>query len=354
MTKITEDARWQALITRDTSHLAYYAVTSTGIVCRIGCASRQPKPEHVVFFDDIEAAFAAGFRACKRCQPDFATVTAPKNHLDAQIERACERMSLELPAPGLAELAQEAGLSPGHFQKTFKATLGVTPKQYAKNAQERRFKAALTQAPSVTHALYEAGLSSSSRAYELARQRLGMEPRVWRAGAKGELLIYTMAQTELGWLGLLCSQRGICAIELADQSENIPAQFQLRFPEAQVLLAETELTELLGQVIAQIERPQASHQLPLEIQGTAFQEQVWQALLQIPAGETLSYADLAHKIGKPDAVRAVAGACAANRHAVVIPCHRIVRKDGQLSGYRWGVARKRQLLTQEGHDLSAR
>ncbi len=347
--------RWQLVKSKnETSARFLYAVKTTGIVCRVGCASRLPLPENVVYFEDLSSALLAGYRPCKRCQPDQLTDAATSKDIEYKkaIRQACERINQEPQPPVLADLALKAGLSPAYFQRKFKAMLGISPKQYAQAVKARRFQAAIETAPSVTAAIYEAELSSSGRAYELAQKRLGMTPSSWRAGGKGELLIYTQTQTELGFLGLACSPRGICGIELADQAEALATQFRARFPQAQLEVAEEELATLLEQLIAQIDRPAAVLTLPLDIQGTAFQEQVWQALMLIPTGQTRSYAEIAHQIGKPKAVRAVAGACAANRHAIVIPCHRIVRKGGQLSGYRWGVERKHQLLIQEAQALT--
>lgn len=349
MTAIThtlDDQRWTALVERRPETVApfYYAVVTTGVVCRPGCASRRPKRDNVRFFDTLAAAEAAGYRPCKRCRPD---AVAPAEQQRQALVSLCRRLETEDPTPSLAELAAEMGLSQWHFQRLFRRVLGVTPRQYASEYRAGRLKSALKTASSVTEAGYSAGYGSSSRLFEAARSRLAMSPSDYRQGAPGQQLHYALAPCHLGWVGLVISERGLCGLELADDPDRLTERLHTSFAKAELLPAGDALDELLARVVDFLARPQMELDLPLDIQGTAFQCQVWQALRAIPAGQTLSYAQLANRLGRPEASRAVAGACAANRLAVVVPCHRITRADGSISGYRWGVERKRRLLEQE-------
>lgn len=341
-----DDQRWNALLERQFDHLTpfFYAVVTTGVVCRPGCASRQPRRENVRFFDSLAAAERAGFRACKRCRPDAETHQQQQRQA---LVASCRRLEQEDPTPTLAELAADMNLSQWHFQRLFRRLLGITPHQYATEYRAGRLKSALKTAASVTEASYAAGYGSSSRLFEAARARLSMSPSDYRQGAPGQRLHYGLAPCHLGWVGLVASERGICGIELADMADSLLDRLQRTFAKAELIAAGAAFDELLARVVAFLARPEQELDLPLDIQGTAFQCQVWQALRTVPAGQTLSYAQLAARLGRPQASRAVAGACAANKLAVVVPCHRITRADGAISGYRWGVERKRQLLDQE-------
>lgn len=342
----TTDHRWTAVVERDATAdgAFFYAVRSTGVVCRPGCASRTPKRANVAFFDTLEEAERAGYRRCKRCTPGEPSAD---ERLAAQIVRACRRLEHEEPEPTLDTLAAEAGLSRAHFQRAFKRVVGLTPKQYARTRRAERFRAGLGRAGSVTEAIYDAGFGSSSRAYEGVDAELGMTPSAYRKGAAGLAIRYAVAACSLGWLIVATTERGVCAIEFGGDPAELAARLSARFPAARVDEGGPDFVRVVEQVIAFVEAPSVGLDLPLDIIGTAFQQRVWNALRQVPPGTTVGYAELAARIGRPEAARAVAGACAANGLAVAIPCHRVVRADGQLSGYRWGVERKRALLERE-------
>ena len=342
----TPERRWAAVVERDASAdgAFFFAVRSTGVVCRPGCASRTPNREHVAFFDALEEAEAAGFRRCKRCTPGEAS---PRERLAAQVVRACRRLEGEEPEPTLEALAAEAGLSRAHFQRAFKRVVGLTPKQYARTKRGERFREGLPRAASVTAAIYEAGFGSSSRAYDGADAQLGMTPSAYRKGGEGTTIRYGVAGCSLGWVVAGASERGVCAIEFGDEPAELAARLRARFAGAVVVEGGLDFVRVLERVVAFVEAPAAGLDLPLDVRGTAFQQRVWDALRQVPPGATVGYAELAARIGRPEAARAVAGACAANALAVAIPCHRVVRADGALSGYRWGVERKRALLERE-------
>jgi AraC family transcriptional regulator of adaptative response/methylated-DNA-[protein]-cysteine methyltransferase len=345
-----EQERWDAVVRRDRAAdgAFLYAVTTTGIYCRPGCSSRLPNRDNVRFFDTYVAAEQAGYRPCKRCAP-------PKPHgFDAYhdaVVAACERINAAEKAPSLQELARDAGISASHFQRVFKAATGVSPKQYALARRAERVKAQLLSGETVTEALYNAGYGASSRLYEESGEVLGMTPGAFRDGARGQAIRYAEAPCYLGRVLVAATERGICAIELGDRREQLVDRLHERFPKAKIEPAEPELAGWLAQVVALLDAPQRGLDLPLDIQGTAFQRRVWEALRAIPAGTRASYGDVARAIGQPGAVRAVAQACAANPVAVAIPCHRIVRSDGSLSGYRWGTERKRALLAREAEAL---
>lgn len=347
-----DEKRWQAVLERRRAGAQdgfVYAVTTTGIYCRPGCASRRPKRENVRFFETADAATDAGFRPCRRCHPDQS---AARSH-GPMIQRACRTIESADLEPTLRELAAEAGLSPYHFQRVFKASVGLSPKGYAKAVRAKRFKNALTGNAQVTGAIYEAGYGAPSRAYETAERRMGMSPARWRDGATGETISYACADCYLGRVVVAGTGRGICAIELGELDEELLEGLRSRFPKATLIAADAAFNHWLETVLSFIENPTAGLELPLDIRGTAFQERVWRALLEIDAGATVSYAELAERIGQPSAARAVATACAANKIAVAIPCHRVVRADGSLSGYRWGTARKKMLLEREAHGDAA-
>jgi AraC family transcriptional regulator of adaptative response/methylated-DNA-[protein]-cysteine methyltransferase len=343
---IEADPRWRALLSRDAAQDGnfVYAVRTTGVYCRPACPSRQPKPANVEFFADPAAAEAAGYRACQRCKPKEAPLAVRRAQLVAE---ACRLIEASEEVPALDRLAEQAGLSPFHFHRVFKAVTGLTPKDYAAAHRGRRMREELAGADSVTDALYGAGFNSSGRFYAAADRLLGMKPDTFRKGGADAEIRFALGQCSLGAILVAESERGICAILLGDDPEELIRDLEARFPNAGLIGGDAAFEERVAKVVGFVEAPGFGLDLPLDVRGTAFQERVWQALRDIPAGETVSYAELAERIGAPAAVRAVAGACAANKIAVAIPCHRVVRTDGGLSGYRWGVARKRTLLERE-------
>jgi len=322
----------------------FFAVRTTGVYCRPSCASRPAKRENVSFFATAAEAERAGYRACKRCRPD--RLGAPDPQVEA-VKRACERIASAEEAPSLAELAAGAGLSPFHFHRLFKKVTGVTPKAYAAQVQARRAAEGLTTAATVTEAVYDAGFNSSSRFYETATARLGMTPTMVRRGGQGVAIRFAVGETSLGAVLVAASDKGVCAIMLGDDADALVRDLQDRFPRAELIGGDVSFERTVAAVVGLVEAPGHGHDLPLDIRGTAFQQQVWQALRAIPSGRTATYAEIAKAVGRPKAVRAVAQACAANPLAVAIPCHRVVRTDGDLSGYRWGVERKRKLIDRE-------
>ena len=340
------DPRWTAVRGRDTAQDGrfVYAVRTTGIYCRPGCPSRLPKPGNVEFFDAPEGAEAAGYRPCQRCKPKGAPLAARQAELVAEACRAIEAAE-ELPT--LDQLAARAGLSPFHFHRVFKAVTGLTPKDYASAHRGKRMREELSEAGSVTDALYGAGFNSSGRFYAAADRLLGMKPGAYRKGGADAEIRFAVGQCSLGAILVAQSERGICAILLGDDPEVLVRDLEDRFPNAALIGGDAGFEDLVAKVVGFVEAPGLGLDLPLDVRGTAFQERVWQALRDIPAGRTVSYSELAEAIGAPGAVRAVAGACAANKIAVAIPCHRVVRNDGGLSGYRWGVERKRALIERE-------
>ncbi|WP_299864107.1 bifunctional DNA-binding transcriptional regulator/O6-methylguanine-DNA methyltransferase Ada [uncultured Roseobacter sp.] len=340
-------ARWQAVLARDASSLPpfFYAVTTTGIYCRPDCPSRRPHEKNVAFFDHAEEARAAGYRACKRCKPD----ETPRDAVMAEkITAACREIEEAEEEPGLEALATSCGLSVFHFHRLFKAQTGVTPKAYARAHRMQKVRQGLNgDAPSVTSAMYDAGFNSSSRFYETATQALGMSPSAYRNGGRNTRILFAVGECALGSVLVACSQKGVCAILLGDTPEKLLDDLQSMFPQAELIGGDAAFEALVARVVGFVDAPRIGLDLPLDIQGTAFQERVWQALRDIPAGQTASYREIAETIGAPSSFRAVAQACGANPLAVAIPCHRVVRSDGGLSGYRWGIARKQRLLSVE-------
>ena len=339
------DARWKALVARDAEADGrfFYGVRTTGVFCRPSCASRLPRRENVLFFESAGAARAAGFRPCKRCEP---TEASPLARYVAAVERACERLGAGGARPTLAALAREVGMSPYHFHRVFKQITGTTPGEYVRSARLGRFAEGLDAGRPVTEALYAAGWGSSSRAYE-ASSGLGMTPGARRRGGPGEILRFATAKTSMGWVLIAATARGICAAELGDDPAALAAGLRRRFPAARVREDPGALRAWTEGVVRFLVEPGPAPELPLDIRGTAFQARVWRALRRIPPGRTASYAEIARAVGRPDAVRAVSRAIAGNRLAVLVPCHRVVRSDGTLGGYRWGVERKEKLLNQE-------
>jgi AraC family transcriptional regulator, regulatory protein of adaptative response / methylated-DNA-[protein]-cysteine methyltransferase len=337
---------WEAVRRRDPAYdgVFYVAVKTTGVYCRPSCKSRPPKRENVAFYPSFEAAERAGFRACKRCRP--VRLGAPDPQVEA-VKRACEKIASAEEAPPLADLAVEAGLSPFHFHRVFKKVTGVTPKAYAAEMRARRAAENLKTAATVTEAIYDAGFNSSSRFYETATARLGMTPSAARRGGMGEKIRFAVGETFLGDVLVAATDKGVCAIMLGDDADDLAKALQDRFPRAELVGGDAKFERMVATVVGLVEAPGQNLDLPLDIRGTAFQQRVWQALRAIPSGRTASYAEIAQAVGHPKAARAVAQACAANPLAVAIPCHRVVRTDGGLSGYRWGVERKRKLLERE-------
>ncbi len=343
---VLQDPRWNALRLRDrTADGAFvYSVRTTGVYCRPSCAARMPRPENVGFHPSGAEAERAGFRPCKRCRPDQP---ATPRHAET-VAAVCRRIAACETLPTLAGLARDAGLSPGHLQRVFRSVTGLTPLGYARAQRASRVRAALGAGGStVTEALYDAGFASSGRFYEAADGMLGMTPSQFRAGGADTEIRFATGQCVLGAILVASTARGVCAILLGDDPQALVRDLQDRFPRARLRDGEAGFAALVERVVGLVQAPGLGLDLPLDLRGTVFQQRVWQALRQIPPGETISYAALAARIGAPGAARAVAGACAANSLAIAIPCHRVVRQDGTLSGYRWGVARKRALLAAE-------
>ncbi|WP_082502517.1 bifunctional DNA-binding transcriptional regulator/O6-methylguanine-DNA methyltransferase Ada [Methylobacterium sp. Leaf100] len=342
-----DDACWAAVAARDPAAEGrfVYAVHTTGVYCRPGCGARTPRRDNVSVHATPAAARAAGFRPCLRCRPDDPP--RAERHAEA-VARACRRIGEAVEPPALAALARAAGLSPFHFHRVFKAITGVTPKAYAGAVRAERLAAALPAAGTVTEAAYAAGYGTAGRFYAAAGQHLGMTPGVFRKGGAGVAIRFAVAACALGFVLAAATERGLCAILLGDDPETLAQDLRVRFPRADITGADADFAAWLAAIVAFVAAPQGGLPLPLDIGGTAFQQRVWAALRAIPPGRTATYADIARAIGRPAAVRAVALACAANAHAVAIPCHRVLRTDGALSGYRWGVARKAALLAREG------
>lgn len=345
---LTDDDRWQSVLDRNTEADGQFvfAVHTTGIFCRPSCRAKHALRKNVSFFADAEQALAAGYRPCKRCQPDKAS--AQQQRLD-KITRACKLLEQEIPLT-LDDLAQQVAMSPFHLHRLFKATTGMTPKAWQQSWRARRLRDALAKGEPVTQAVLNAGFPDSSSYYRKADAALGMTAKQFRKGGDRLSVRYTLADCILGRCLVAESERGICAILLGNDDATLISELHALFPTAQDTPADADFSQHVSEVIAVINSRNTPLSLPLDIQGTAFQQQVWQALRTIPCGETVSYQQLANAIGKPKAVRAVASACAANKLAIVIPCHRVIRGDGALSGYRWGIARKAQLLQRETAD----
>ncbi|MEX5745160.1 bifunctional DNA-binding transcriptional regulator/O6-methylguanine-DNA methyltransferase Ada [Massilia sp. X63] len=342
----SDEARWAAVQRRDrdADGQFYYSVRSTGVYCRPSCPSRTARRANVAFHASCAEAEAAGFRACLRCKPAQAPLAERQA---AAVAQACRLIDAAEQAPDLDSLAQAAGMSRFHFHRVFKAHTGITPKAYAAARRTARLQQGLAAAPSVTDALYAAGFGSSGRFYEASAGALGMAPGRYRAGGRGETIRFALAGCSLGAILVASTGRGICAILIGDEPEPLLQDLQQRFPQADLVGAEPGFERTVAQVVGFVEAPRLGLDLPLDVRGTAFQRRVWEALRAIPAGATVSYSELAERLGMPTAARAVAGACAANPVAVAIPCHRVVRTDGALSGYRWGIERKRTLLERE-------
>lgn len=341
-----DDIRWAALLAREKAPGCgpfLYAVTTQGVFCRPGCPSRPPLRRNARFFADAPDAEAAGFRACKRCDPkgERADLHA------AAIQAACALMEAAETPPSLAALAERAGYARHHFLRLFKQVTGLTPGAFNHSVRARRLAQSLAAGERVAEAVAGAGYGSESRVYSAPGQVLGMTPGAARRGGAGELIRVAAAESALGPLLVGATAKGVCFIGFAATQAEAEADLRQRFPQAEVRPAAAALAETVRQVVGFIAEPQAALALPLDLRGTAFQHRVWQALLAIPFGETRSYGQVAASIGAPKAVRAVATACAGNKVALAVPCHRVVAGNGALAGYRWGVERKRALLEGE-------
>jgi AraC family transcriptional regulator, regulatory protein of adaptative response / methylated-DNA-[protein]-cysteine methyltransferase len=341
-----DDPRWPRIVARDKAADGqfWYSVSTTGVYCRPSCPSRTANPKNVQIHETVEAAKAAGFRPCKRCNPNGLSIDARNAAL---VAKACQMIEYSEKELSLDELADAVELSPGYFHRIFRATTGLTPKAYASAHRAKRVREELSSRTSVTEAIYEAGFNSSGRFYEKAPGLLGMTPSKYRDGGQNEEITFAVGETSLGAILVASSRKGVAAILLGDDPNELVRNLQDRFPKADLIGADPDYEAVVAQVVGFVEAPGIGFNLPLDVRGTAFQQRVWQALRDVPVGETVSYAEVARRIGMPNACRAVAAACAANTLAVAIPCHRVVRNDGSLSGYAWGVERKRTLLGRE-------
>jgi AraC family transcriptional regulator of adaptative response/methylated-DNA-[protein]-cysteine methyltransferase len=344
---IEADPRWAAFVARDpeADGTFWIAVSSTGIYCRPSCSARRPNRENVSFHDTLEAARATGFRPCLRCHPDGAS---PRSRWVAEV---CRRIDAAEAPLALDALSRIVGLSPSHLQRAFKAETGLSPRAYAAEVRARRLKDGLDGDTTVTQALYAAGFNSSGRLYDQSDALLGMTPGRYRKGGAGETLRYAIAPCTLGRVLVASTDKGVAAILLGDDDEGPPAELRRRFPGAKLVAGGGDYQAVLDAVVAVVDTPKVGFDLPLDIRGTAFQQRVWQALREIPLGETSTYGEIARRIGAPKAVRAVGAACGRNPVSVVVPCHRVLGGDGALHGYYWGLDRKRRLLGSEGVEV---
>lgn len=348
MNRIPNDEQlWQAVVAKDARFDGQFvfAVSSTGVYCRPSCPSRRAHRERVSFFDLPEAAEQAGFRACLRCQPQRARVLDPQMEL---VQRVCGVLnSSDSETVRLAELASHAGVSVFHLQRTFKRVMGISPRQYLAARRFGNFKALVRKGDSVTTALYESGFNSSSRLYEYASEELGMTPATYSRGGRGVNIDYTITDSSMGRLLVAMTERGVCAVRMGDADAELEKDLRDEFPHAEIRRDDSALREQVQKILNHLDNNEPRLDLPLDIRATAFQRQVWEKLRAIPYGQTVSYGDVAKALGKPGAVRAVGRACATNPVALVIPCHRVVREDQSLGGYRWGLERKKKLLARE-------
>jgi AraC family transcriptional regulator of adaptative response/methylated-DNA-[protein]-cysteine methyltransferase len=348
----TDESRWAAVLARDPAADGefVYAVKTTGIYCRPSSSSRLPKKENVEFFNNADAAELAGYRPSRRAAADRSSAASQRAALVAE---ACRLIDAAEVQPNLEEMAQQAGMSTFHFHRVFKAETGLTPKAYASASRARRLREELNASGSITDAIYGAGFNSNSRFYEASAGMLGMRASDYRDGGQNTEIRFAVGQCSLGAILVAQTVRGICAILIGDDPDQLVRDLQDQFRKASLIGGDARFEQLVAQVVGFIEAPAVGLNLPLDVRGTAFQERVWQALREIPVGATVSYAQVAERIGSPKAVRAVAQACGANHIAVAIPCHRVVRRDGDISGYRWGVDRKRELLKREAQPENA-
>ncbi len=341
-----DEARWAAVQRRDrgADGSFYYSVRTTGVYCRPSCPARLARRENVSFHRSCEEAERAGFRPCKRCRPDEAGL--PERRA-AAVAKACRLIETTEEMLDLEALAKSVSMSRFHFHRVFKSLTGVTPRAYAAAHRAQRLREELPGSRSVTEAIYGAGFNSSGRFYSSSSQVLGMTPTRFRAGGRGASIRFAVGECSLGSIVVAATDKGVCAILLGDEPEALVDDLQDRFPEAKLFGGDSDFEQWVAKVVGFVEAPSLGLDLPLDVRGTAFQQRVWQALRKIPPGSTATYSEIAKRIGAPKSVRAVAQACASNAIAVAIPCHRVVRTDGSLSGYRWGVERKRALLDRE-------
>ncbi|HET6390190.1 bifunctional DNA-binding transcriptional regulator/O6-methylguanine-DNA methyltransferase Ada [Hyphomicrobium sp.] len=337
---------WNAVEKRDPAFdgKVVYSVASTGIYCRPSCPARRPQRKHVRFHATSQEAEAAGFRPCKRCKPNEQSL---RDTYAAKIALACRMIEEAEAPPALAELAAAVDISPYHFHRLFKAIAGLTPKAYAMAHRRKQVQTSLANSRSITEAIYDAGFNSTSRFYDQADAMLGMAPAAFRSGGIKAELRFAVGQCSLGAILVASSDKGIAAIFLGEDPETLLHELEDRFPNAVLIGGDEAYEAVVAKVIGLVKTPATGFDLPLDVRGTAFQHRVWQALREIPCGTTATYSEIAGRIGMPNAVRAVAAACAANKIAIAIPCHRVVRSDGSLSGYRWGIDRKRKLIARE-------
>jgi len=343
---VANDPRWARIVARDKTaddHL-WYSVATTGVYCRPSCPSRVANPKNVQLYDTLESAKATGFRPCRRCNPDGQSIECENAALVAKACRIIEKSEEE---PALEKLANAIGRSPSYFHRVFKAATGLTPKNYAAAHRAKKLRQGLACRNTVTEAIYDAGFNSSGRFYENSTDMLGMTPSQYRAGGTNEEIKFAVGQTSLGAILVASSKKGVAAILLGDDADQLVRNLQDRFPNAHLIGADRDYEALIARVVALVEAPRIGLDLPLDVRGTAFQQRVWQALREIHVGETVCYAEIARRMGCRQTARAVAAACAANNLAIAIPCHRVVRNDGALSGYAWGVERRRALLDRE-------
>lgn len=341
-----DEIRYEAIRRReiDGSDTFFYAVMTTGIYCRPGCSARTPNRENVVFFDSPQQAEQQGYRPCRKCRPELTRASEVHEKL---VINACRRLQHDETQPRLETLAEEAGLSPSYFHRLFKKIVGITPRQYYLNHRTDRLRRKLTDGDDVGAAIFSAGFNSLSGAYNRNDDRLAMTPKIIRQGGRNVRILYGSSYCYLGIVLVAATDRGICAVELGESEEQVCTNLYERFPRAEFERGGPEFQELVKAVVDHIDHPAPEFDLPLDIQGTSFQQQVWEALRTIEPGNTSCYSEIAKQIGKPAAARAVAGACAENKIAVLIPCHRVLTKGNKISGYRWGRERKRQILEKE-------
>jgi AraC family transcriptional regulator, regulatory protein of adaptative response / methylated-DNA-[protein]-cysteine methyltransferase len=346
-----DDPRWARVLARDKTADGqfWYAVATTGIYCRPSCPSRTANPKNVQLYETRDGARAAGFRPCKRCNPEGPSIEDERTAIVVHACRLIEESEVE---PSLEELAEIAGRSTSYFHRLFRSVTGLTPKDYAAAHRAGKVRQSLATGHSVTEAFHDAGFNSSGRFYEKSTDILGMTPTQYRAGGKNEQIRFAVGETSLGTVLVASSSKGVASILIGDDPDELVRNLQDRFPNAHLVGADPDYEALVARVVGFIEAPGVGLGLPLDIRGTAFQQRVWRALQEIPVGRTVSYAEMARWIAAPKAVRAVASACAANNIAIAIPCHRVVRNDGTLSGYAWGVERKRALLDRESAEAA--
>ena len=345
----TDEERWGAVARRDrrADGCFYFSVRTTGVYCRPSCPARLARRENVRFHPTRKEAVHAGFRPCKRCRPDGP---APAEQHAAAVTDACRTIETSEAPPNLDTLDAAAGMSRFHFHRIFKAITGVTPKAYAAGHRAERVRDELSRSGTVTEAIFEAGFNSGGRFYANASEVLGMTPSQFRAGGIDASIRFAVGECSLGSILVAATRKGVCAVLLGDDPDLLLRDLQDRFPKAQLVGGDTDFERCIAKVIGFVEAPKLGLDLPLDLRGTVFQQRVWQALRDVPAGATASYSQIAKRIGSPKGARAVARACGSNHIAVAVPCHRVVRSDGALSGYRWGVERKRALLARELHD----